>query len=71
MNVVGNRPYRDSKNTDLEITIINNSMSPVSIDRIDVEVKDNSGNKTTGKVIGRYELFYRNNTRSRQKSYNR
>lgn len=67
VNVVGNRPYRDSKNTALEITIINNSMSPVSIDSIDVEVKDNSGNKTTGKVIGRYELFYRNNTRSGQK----
>lgn len=49
VNVVGNRPYKDSKNTALEITIINNTMSPVSIDSIDVEVKDNSGNKTTGK----------------------
>lgn len=50
VNVVGNGPYRDSKNTALEITIINNSMSPVSIDSIDVEVKDNSGVKNSYKM---------------------
>lgn len=65
--VVGNRPYSDSQNTGLEIAIINNSQSPVSIDSIVVKVTDNSDNEITGKVVGRYELFYRNQTRSGQK----
>lgn len=59
VEVVGSRPYGDSRNTALEITIINNSMSPVSIDSIEVNVTDSSGALTTGKVVGRYELSKR------------
>lgn len=65
VEVVGNRPYRDSQNAALEIAIINNSHSPVSIDSMEIIATDNSGNEIIGKVVGRYELFYRNKTTSR------